>query len=236
MHELSNDPVDWDAVDTLLLDMDGTLLDLNFDTYFWLEVIPQAYADAQGRALSEVADALRATFQRHRGTLNWYSIDFWTRTLGLDVMALQRSHAARITYLDGAPEFLATARQAGKQCILVTNADRNTLRLKHERTGVIDRCDEAISSEDFGMPKEHPDFWPALVAHYRMSPARALFIDDTETVLDAAHGFGIGQVVAIARPDSKGPRRGDGAYTAIDGVRDLIELIEPGKGADSPAC
>ena len=27
--------VDWDSIDTVLLDMDGTLLDLHFDNYFW---------------------------------------------------------------------------------------------------------------------------------------------------------------------------------------------------------
>ena len=122
MHQLSNRHVDWDAVDTLLLDMDGTLLDLNFDTFFWLEVIPNAYADAQGRPLPEVLGGLRATFERHRGTLNWYAIDFWTRELGLDVMALQRSHAERITYLDGragVPGRGAQGRQAvhpGDEC------------------------------------------------------------------------------------------------------------------------
>ena len=27
--------VEWDAIDTVLVDMDGTLLDLSFDTFFW---------------------------------------------------------------------------------------------------------------------------------------------------------------------------------------------------------
>ena len=30
--------VDWDRIDTVLVDMDGTLLDLAFDNFFWLEL------------------------------------------------------------------------------------------------------------------------------------------------------------------------------------------------------
>jgi 5'-nucleotidase len=33
---------DWREIDTVLLDMDGTLLDLEFDSHFWLSLVPQA--------------------------------------------------------------------------------------------------------------------------------------------------------------------------------------------------
>ena len=36
--------LDWDQIDTILLDLDGTLLDLNFDLEFWLDYIPKAYS------------------------------------------------------------------------------------------------------------------------------------------------------------------------------------------------
>ena len=32
---------DWQEIDTVLLDMDGTLLDLHYDNYFWLTHIPK---------------------------------------------------------------------------------------------------------------------------------------------------------------------------------------------------
>ena len=40
--------VDWNAIDTVLVDMDGTLLDLSFDNYFWSEVVPERYARLHG--------------------------------------------------------------------------------------------------------------------------------------------------------------------------------------------
>ena len=34
--------LNWSKIDTVLLDMDGTLLDLHYDSHFWLNVIPAA--------------------------------------------------------------------------------------------------------------------------------------------------------------------------------------------------
>ena len=33
---------DWAHIDTVLLDLDGTLLDLAYDNHFWLEIVPAA--------------------------------------------------------------------------------------------------------------------------------------------------------------------------------------------------
>jgi putative hydrolase of the HAD superfamily len=41
-------PLPWHDIDTVLLDMDGTLLDLHFDNHFWLEHLPQRYAELHG--------------------------------------------------------------------------------------------------------------------------------------------------------------------------------------------
>ncbi|EPR3214815.1 GMP/IMP nucleotidase, partial [Klebsiella pneumoniae] len=38
----------WQEVDTVLLDMDGTLLDLAFDNYFWQTLVPETWGAARG--------------------------------------------------------------------------------------------------------------------------------------------------------------------------------------------
>src|SRR3546814_2406990 len=48
--------VNWQTADWVLLDMDGTVLDLAFDNYFWRELVPQRYALKHGLSL----DAARA--------------------------------------------------------------------------------------------------------------------------------------------------------------------------------
>ncbi|NLD01354.1 MAG: haloacid dehalogenase, partial [Gammaproteobacteria bacterium] len=46
----------WAHIDTVLLDMDGTLLDLHFDNFFWLKYLPQCYAEKNNLSLAQ-ADA-----------------------------------------------------------------------------------------------------------------------------------------------------------------------------------
>src|SRR5580692_8019461 len=83
MHTAS--AVDWSAIDTVLLDMDGTLLDLRFDNWFWLELIPRRYAAAKGLKPAAAQELLAPKFVQVKGTLQWYCIEYWTRELGLDI-------------------------------------------------------------------------------------------------------------------------------------------------------
>ena len=40
--------IDWNAIDTVLFDMDGTLLDLYYDNYFWHEYLPERWGAHNG--------------------------------------------------------------------------------------------------------------------------------------------------------------------------------------------
>ena len=39
-------PLAWRDIDTVLLDMDGTLLDLHYDNHFWLEPVSYTHLRA----------------------------------------------------------------------------------------------------------------------------------------------------------------------------------------------
>ena len=81
--------VDWNDIETVLLDMDGTLLDLHFDNFFWLEHLPRRYAEIFDRQQEEARLELLERFRAEQGNLNWYCVDYWSRELGLDVPALK---------------------------------------------------------------------------------------------------------------------------------------------------
>ncbi len=130
------DPPDWSAIDTVLLDLDGTLLDLAFDTRFWRHTIPSAWAQARGVTLEQARAQLAPRFREREGTLDWYSVAFWSRELGLDVAALKRAAMHEVRWLAGVPEFLATLRRNGKRLVLFTNAHPASLAIKDECTGV----------------------------------------------------------------------------------------------------
>src|SRR5258708_26041910 len=93
---------DWSKIDTVLLDMDGTLRDLRFDNWFWQELIPRRYAAANGLALAETQGLLAPKFVEVKGTLQWYCIEYWTRELKLDIGSIKREALAQVAFLPGA--------------------------------------------------------------------------------------------------------------------------------------
>jgi len=219
--------VDWDRVHTILLDMDGTLLDLRFDNYFWLEFLPQRYGEVRGMALHEAQQELQPRFAAHQGTLQWYCTDHWSRELGMNVAALKHEAREHIRFLPGAQRFLTTAQQMGRRLILATNAHFDSLTIKARHTGLEQYLDAVVSSHSFGLPKEHAGFWPMLEQHLRTHHSifdrhAALFVDDSISVLRAAREFGIGQVIAIAQPDSTRPVRTIEEFPAVNQIVELL--------------
>ena len=67
--------------------------------------------------------------------------------------------------------------------------------------------DGIVSSHQYGVAKEHPDFWKALFDEYAIDPARAVFMDDSPRVLDAADHAGVREVIEIRHPNLSEPPR-----------------------------
>jgi 5'-nucleotidase len=218
----ANPHVDWGSIDTVLVDMDGTLLDLNFDNRFWREIVPQRYARLHGMTLDEARESLAPRFAAKVGTLEWYCLDHWTRDLGLDLKTLKREHRAHIRFLPGAQDFLARVRARGKRLVVVTNAHRDTFEVKAEHTGIDRLVDSVVSSHDFSAPKESAAFWHALERHAPFDVERTLLLEDSLPVLAAARAYGIRHIVAIRRPDSGEPPRATPGFAGVDGVFELV--------------
>jgi putative hydrolase of the HAD superfamily len=213
----------WRDIDTVLLDMDGTLLDLHFDNHFWLEHLPKRYAEVHGISLTMAQLELMPLFERNAGTLNWYCTDFWSTELNLPVKDLKVEIAHLIALRPDAETFLAAVKQAGKRVIMITNAHRDSLSLKMERLELAPYFERLISSHDYGYPKENPQFWDALQNDIKFDPARALFIDDTLPILRSAGRYGIAHLLAVREPDSrKGPKDTE-EFEAVEDYRSLIQ-------------
>ncbi|MEQ1661126.1 MAG: GMP/IMP nucleotidase [Thiobacillus sp.] len=207
--------VDWPTIDTVFLDMDGTLLDLYFDNHFWREHMPRRYAEYHGLSEAAARAHLDTHYERHAGTLNWYCLDFWSSELALDIVQLKEEVVHLIAVRPDVPAFLQALRESGRRVVMVTNAHPKSLGLKMRETRLDTWFDALISSHQLSLPKEHPDFWQRLQTLEAFDPARTLFVDDSLPVLESAQAYGIAHLLAVCNPDSKLPHKDCGAFQAI---------------------
>jgi putative hydrolase of the HAD superfamily len=220
--------IDWSRIDTVLLDMDGTLLDLHYDNHFWLEHVPQRYAQLRALPIEQARDELFAKYKAVEGTLSWYCVDYWTDQLGLDIPLLKQEVEHLIAVHPHVVEFLTALQRGRKHSVLVTNAHGKSLQLKMRRTKLGAHFDRIISSHDLGTPKEDTRFWGKLQEHVSFEPASTLLIDDSLPVLRSARGYGIAHLRAVYQPDTRKPPKDVGEFAAI---RNFTEIM-PGARDD----
>jgi len=212
----------WKNIEIVLLDMDGTLLDLNFDNYFWLEFVPQRFAEKNQLSLAQAKQQLIPQFKKMEGTLEWYCLDYWSDNLDLDITALKAEISGLISVLPHVVEFLDAIKQSSRKLILVTNAHRNSLDLKMQKTCLQLFFDQIISSHDYGFPKEDQRFWARLQQQHPFDMDKTLLVDDSLAVLNAAKCYGIKHLVSISQPDSTLEARKIEGFPAIQDFRELL--------------
>ena len=215
--------VDWSCLDTVFLDMDGTLLDLHFDNYFWLEHLPRRYAEKNDLAPQAAKDHLIPMIMAERGSLNWYCTDYWSDRLALDITGLKAEVGDRIGYRPHVTDFLEALATSGLRSVIVTNCHPDPLKLKLERTGLDRRVDAIVSSHQLGKAKEDPQFWQDLQQLAPYQGNATLMVDDSFPVLESARQAGIAQCLAVLAPDSQQGARDH--HPEIPGIHHFDELL-----------
>jgi putative hydrolase of the HAD superfamily len=110
--------------------------------------------------------------------------------------------------------------------VLLTNSHPVTLEIKNGRTRVVDHLDAAYSSHRFGAPKENPHFWAEARRVDGFDPQRALFVDDSASVLLAAEQAGIRRTYRVLHADSSGaPHHDDAAGSRAASIHGVAELL-----------
>ena len=208
--------------ETLMLDMDGTILDLAFDNYVWKNLVPRRYAVEHGLTLDAARDHLFEQYRAAQGDLEWYCLDHWNDRLGIDVVKIHHDVTHRIGYLPGALDFLRAVHASDTRVLLVTNSHPDTLDLKDAVTGLGDYFDGIHSSHTYGHAKESQSFWSALQEDVGFDAGTTLFVDDSQPVLRSAEAFGIGMLVTVTRPDTSEPEKNGSKFLGVEGVADML--------------
>lgn len=214
--------IDWKNIQTVFLDMDGTLLDLHFDNYFWREHVPKRYAQAHGLDLEASREKLFLKFRKMEGTMEWYCVDYWSEQLGLDIAMLKEEVDHLIAVHPHVVDFLKAVHTLGKRVVMVTNAHGKSLNLKMNRTQLGGHFDCLICAHDLGLPKEEVRFWNKLQDIEPFISEATLLVDDSLSVLKSARQYGIQHLLAIYKPDSQGPVREVEDFQAIREFKEII--------------
>ncbi len=214
--------LDLTNIDTVFLDMDGTLLDLHYDNHFWLEYMPMKYAKKHQLSLSEAKEQLISHYGAMKGTLNWYCIDHWSEQLAMDMLMLKQDVSERIKIREHVEDFLAFLQQQKKHIILLTNAPSKTIQMKFQHVAIEQYFDQIISSHQLGLAKEQHGFWNKLHQQIDFKVQNSLFIDDNLSVLRAARQYNIAYLLAIHQPDSQQMAVDTEEFTAIKSFKQLF--------------
>jgi len=140
--------IPWREIHTVFLDMDGTLLDLHFDNYFWQEHVPLRFSERNNIDIETAKSQLFPKFRAVEGTMDWYCLDYWSRELDLDIVSLKKEIEHLIAVHTHVVEFLEAARASGKRLVLLTNAHSGSLSLKMQRTGIASAFDTLVCAHE----------------------------------------------------------------------------------------
>ena len=218
--------IEWQAIETVLLDMDGTLLDLHFDNFFWQEYLPARYAEIKGVEPQLAKHHIVTHTQKIKGSLNWYSTDYWSSMLEIDVVELKHEISHKVAIRPFCIDFLDALRTAKKDVLLVTNAHQDSLALKMEKTQLAHKFDRLITVHEFSLPKEDPGCWHEVHRRHPFNAETTLLIDDNLHALQSAREYGIRSLLAIYQPDSQGPRIETEQFDAIHSFAEIMPIIE----------
>jgi putative hydrolase of the HAD superfamily len=220
--QIKHSRIDWDKVDTVLLDMDGTLIDKHHDNFLWHDVVPNAYAKKHGIGVDEARAKLKVIYSTRFGTVDWGNIDYWEKRLGLRIWELKEKAAHFAKPHPHTKRFLRFLRKRGKKIYLITASLPNDVKWKLSHAKLSGCFDDIYTEIEIGGSKAKNAFWNRLEKKIGYDKERTLFADDDPHALRAAQKHGLKYILFKTKHSSKEPTKHASSFFAVHHFDDVL--------------
>ena len=181
----------------ILSDLDGVILNLDYDIKFWESWLPEHVASQSNRSLKKIKIQIQAEIDAQRGTLNFYDLNYWDDLLNVDCMEIIREQEEKCSFLEGSYEALQRLSTLKNPKYILTNGDPRIQEYKAETQNFLEFFNSIFYSMHVGYPKESKEFWTLARHNLNLDFEDTIFIDDDFKVVTAAAKAGIKQVAWI---------------------------------------
>lgn len=202
-------------------DVDGTLLDQEYNDLVWLEEVPRLYSETKGIDYPSAYEYVKGEFDRvGQHDLRWYDLGYWLRTFELPSSPEEvlDKFVDRIRVF---PEVEKTFQLlAGYGMVVVTAMPRDFLSVKMRKlNGSFDRVFSTVT--DFKSVKT-PEVYSRVCRKLGLSGTEVLHVGDlweADYLAPKASGM---HALCI---DRSGERRGEGVIKSLQEIPVKIEEI-----------
>tara|TARA_B100001769_G_scaffold81708_1_gene62023 strand:- start:3619 stop:4275 length:657 start_codon:yes stop_codon:yes gene_type:complete len=208
-----------------LIDLDGVILDTDYDNYFWQRYIPIIYAKKRSISEEDARNITHTLFNYKKKSKDWYDVVYWSNILDIDIIQEKKKPAnmSLIKLKEGSMETLDILKSLGKKLYLVTNAHRKTLDIKLSKYDISKYFEDLICSHELGYIKENIQFWHLLKNKLGIEFSDTVLIEDTLDNIDSAYHAGIKNLIWINNNQDEFERL---RLLRLDAFSDLASTIQ----------
>ncbi|RLG72221.1 MAG: HAD family hydrolase [Methanobacteriota archaeon] len=218
-------------------DLDGTLIDKNFDDLLWFYEIPRLLAEERNIGFEEARRYVSAEYDLvGDGDMRWYDVAYWFKHFGLktDYEEVINNLSDKIRLF---PESMEVIEGLSRkyELVIISNANRLFLQLKLKACDLEKYFSRIFSvTSDFGQVKKLPEVYGRVLEILGCEPVAMVHVGDHwnfDYVIPRSLGI---QAIYLDREKKLGGK--PGVIHNLEELRDMLLTPEHGKPKGGKQC